>query len=104
MTAVPLRLPFYMRRILLLPLIAMLAVPAAASASPRQTVTFEAPRELLSASTREATLDQIRAFGVTHVRQLVYWRDYAPDPDSRTRPSFDASDPSAYASDKWDNL
>ena len=73
-------------------------------ASPRQTVTFEAPRELLSASTREATLDQIRAFGVTRVRQLVYWRDYAPDPDSRTRPSFDAADPDAYPADKWANL
>ena len=82
-----------MRRILLLPLIAVLCWPAAAAASPRQTVTFEAPRELLSASTREATLDQIRAFGVTHVRQLVYWRDYAPEPDSRTRPSFDATRP-----------
>jgi hypothetical protein len=93
-----------MPRLLLLLLIAMLAVPAAASASPRQTVTFEAPRELLSSSTREATLDQIRAFGVTRVRQLVYWRDYAPEPDSRTRPSFDASDPNAYPADKWDSL
>lgn len=93
-----------MRRILLLSLIAMLCWPAAASASPRQTVTFEAPRELLSASTRDTTLDQIRAFGVTDVRQLVYWRDYAPDPESRTKPSFDASDPAAYPPDKWDNL
>ncbi len=94
-----------MRRILLtLPLLAALCAPAAASASPRQTVTFEAPRELLSASTRAATLDQITSFGVTRVRQLVYWRDYAPDPDSRTRPNFDASDPNAYPADKWDNL
>ena len=69
-------------------LIAVLCWPAAASASPRQTVTFEAPRELLSASTREATLDQIRAFGVTHVRQLVYWRDYAPEPDSAHPPEL----------------
>jgi hypothetical protein len=75
-----------------------------APASPRQTVTFEAPRELLSASTREATLSQINGFGVTHIRQLVYWRDYAPDPDSKTRPNFDASDPNAYPADKWDNL
>ena len=74
-------LPLFMRRILLiLPLLAALCWPAAASASPRQFVTFEAPRELLSASTRDATLDQITSFGVTHVRQLVYWRDYAPEP------------------------
>ena len=95
-----------MRRIFsLLPLIAALCWPAAASASPRQTVTFEAPRELLSASTREATLDQIRAFGVTRVRQLVYWRDYAPEPDSRTQAgaSTRATRPPIRA-DKWDNL
>ena len=93
-----------MRRFLLLSMIAVLCWPASAVASPRQTVTFEAPRELLSASTREATLDQIRAFGVTRVRQLVYWRDYAPDPESRTRPSFDAADPDAYPAGTWANL
>jgi hypothetical protein len=93
-----------MRRLTLL-LILLLGWPvASASASPRQIVTFEAPRELLSASSRDATLDQITSFGVTHVRQLVYWRDYAPDPDSKTKPSFDASDPNAYPADKWDNL
>ena len=55
-----------MRRIvLILPLLAALCWPAAASASSRQVVTFEAPRELLSASTRDATLDQITSFGVT---------------------------------------
>src|SRR5262245_37981896 len=93
-----------MRRNLLPLLLIAVLWPAAAEASPRQIVTFEAPRELLSASTRAATIDQIRGFGVTHVRQLVYWRDYAPAPDSRTRPRFDAADPSAYPADRWDNL
>src|SRR4051794_35347692 len=93
-----------MRRLFPIFLLAALCWPAAASASPRQIVTFEAPRELLSASSREATLDQITAFGVTHVRQLVYWRDFAPDPDSKTKPNFDASDPNAYPADKWDAL
>ena len=59
--------------------LALLAVlPAAASASPRQTVAFEAPRELLSFADRDQTLDEIRDFGVTRVRQLVYWREFAP--------------------------
>ena len=93
-----------MRRLFPILLLATLCWPAVASASPRQIVTFEAPRELLSASSREATLDQITGFGVTHVRQLVYWRDYAPDPDSKTKPNFDASDPNAYPADKWDTL
>src|SRR5829696_5793328 len=93
-----------MRRLslLTLPLIALCAWAPAAGASARQTVTFEAPRELLSGSTRAATLDQITAFGVTRVRQLVYWRDYAPKPDSRRKPRFDARDPAAYS--RWGNL
>jgi hypothetical protein len=93
-----------MRRLIPILLLALCWPVASAAASPRQIVTFEAPRELLSASTRDATLTQITGFGVTHVRQLVYWRDYAPDPDSKTKPAFDASDPNAYPADKWDNL
>jgi cellulase (glycosyl hydrolase family 5) len=93
-----------MRKFLPIICLAALCWPAAASASPRQIVTFEAPRELLSSTTRDATLTQITGFGVSHVRQLVYWRDYAPDPDSKTKPAFDASDPNAYPADKWDSL
>ncbi len=94
-----------MRRILpILTLLAALALPSAASASSSQVVTFEAPRELLSAATREQSLDRITSLGVTHIRQLVYWRDYAPAPDSRTKPDFDASDPNAYPDGTWGNL
>jgi hypothetical protein len=93
-----------MRRLLLLTLLAVLAIPAEAHASSSQIVTFEAPRELLNAATREQTLNQITSFGITHVRQLVYWQSYAPDPDSATRPAFDASDPDAYPAGTWDNL
>ncbi len=94
-----------MRRLVpLLPLIAVLALPAPAAASSRQTVTFEAPRELLAGATRDATLDQIASFGVARIRQLVYWRDYAPAAGSRTKPSFDASDPAAYPPGTWDGL
>ena len=85
--------------------LALLAVlPAAASAAPRQTVTFEAPRELLSFSDRDQTLDEIRDFGVTRIRQLVYWREFAPDPTAKRKPSFDATDPNAYPAGIWDRL
>src|ERR1700754_2055090 len=93
-----------MRRLLLLTLLAVLAIPAEAHASSSQVVTFEAPRELLNAATREQTLNQITSFGITHVRQLVYWQSYAPDPDSATKPAFDASNPDAYPAGTWDNL
>jgi hypothetical protein len=95
-----------MRRRLLpiLMLLAALAAPAGASASSRQVTTFEAPRELLSAATRDATLARITSLGVTNVRQLVYWRDYAPAPTSAKKPDFDASNPDAYPPGTWGNL
>jgi hypothetical protein len=93
-----------MKRLLPILLVALLWPAASAAASPRQIVTFEAPRELLSDSSRDATLDQITGFGVYSIRQLVYWRDYAPDADSKTKPAFDASDPAAYPADKWAKL
>ena len=82
-----------------------LLLPAAASASPRQVVAFEAPRELLSFQDRDQTLDEIRDFGVTQVRQLVYWRDFAPRPSSKRKPSgFNGADPAAYPTHNWDRL
>src|SRR3954469_2459657 len=94
-----------MRRLIpLLTILAALAAPAGASASSGQVTTFEAPRELLSAATRDATLSRITSLGVRNVRQLVYWRDYAPSPGSATKPDFDASDPDAYPAGTWGNL
>jgi hypothetical protein len=92
------------RLIPLLTILAALAAPAAAGASSRQVTTFEAPRELLSAATRDATLNRITSLGVSNVRQLVYWRDYAPSPASATKPDFDASNPDAYPAGTWGNL
>jgi hypothetical protein len=86
-----------MRRLLLLTLLLLLALPAAASAAPNQVMTFEAPRELLDPAQQDATLDEVRAFGVRRVRALVYWRDYAPGADERRRPArFDPDDPADY--------
>jgi hypothetical protein len=88
--------------LLSLALALLAALPAAVQASPRQVVAFEAPRELLSDSTRDRTLDEIRSFGVTQVRQLVYWRNFAPKPDAKTKPkNFKASDPNSYPADTW---
>jgi hypothetical protein len=84
-------------------LAALLAVPAAAQASPTQVVSFEAPRELLSAK-RDSTLDQIAAFGVHNIRQLVTWESFAPKPHSRRKPHFDAADPNAYPPGTWGAL
>src|SRR5829696_3349287 len=81
------------------------ALPAAAPASPRQVVAFEAPRELLDFGDQDRTLDEIRDFGVTQVRQLVYWRDFAPRPKSKRKPrGFDAADAEAYPANTWSRL
>ena len=93
------------RRLLLLPiLVALLVAPAAARASTGQSLTFEAPGELVDPGTRDRTLDEIHDFGVDRVRVLVYWRDYAPASRSKRRPSFDAADPAAYPAGVWANL
>ena len=81
------------------------ALPAAAQAAPRQVVAFEAPRELLDFGARDRTLGEIRDFGVTQVRQLVYWRDFAPRPKAKRKPrGFDASDAATYPRDTWTRL
>ena len=79
--------------------------PAAADASPRQVVAFEAPRELLSWGERERTLDEIQDFGVKQVRQLVYWEEFAPRPNGKRKPrGFDGADPDDYPAGTWDRL
>jgi hypothetical protein len=90
----------------LLALLALLAlvVPASASASSKQVMTFEAPTQLLDDGAREATLDEIQAFGVSQVRALVYWRDFSARERSRKRPRFDRSDNAAYPAGTWDRL
>src|SRR5829696_9478958 len=94
-----------MRRLATLTLLLLAALPAvAADASPRQVMTFEAPRELLDDRTRDVTLDEIRGFAVDRVRQLVYWKEYAPKPRNRKRPSFDAANPDAYPGGTWGRL
>jgi hypothetical protein len=90
--------------ILIALLLAMLAAPAAAQAAPRQAMSFEAPSELLDESRRDITLDQIRRFGVTQVRQIVYWQSFAPRPNAKRKPRFDASDPDAYPAGTWGRL
>ena len=92
----------------LLALLAGLLLAAPASASSKQVMTFEAPRELLDDGARDRTLDEIRALGVRRVRILMYWERIAPGRAERTKPAgFDGADPAAYPQEGWapyDNL
>jgi Cellulase (glycosyl hydrolase family 5) len=90
-----------MPRLLLTALLALLLFVPVAQASSSQVMSFEAPAELLLDSKREQTLDEIQSFGVSHVRALVYWRQFSAQPRSRKRPRFDTTDPEAYPAGKW---
>jgi len=91
-------------RLIVLTLLSLLAVPVAAQASPRQVMSFEAPAELLDYSRVNVTMQEIRAFGVTNVRQLVYWQSFAPRPNSKKKPAVDLANPDAYPRGTWSRL
>ena len=84
--------------ITLIALVTILGLPAAAHARTSQFTMFEAPRELLSddGALRAQTFDEIHGFGVRWLRVVLYWQSVAPEPDSRSVPSFDERDPAAY--------
>jgi hypothetical protein len=84
--------------------VAVGAAPALASHT--QSLTFEAPRDLISVSpqTRTHALAQLNFLGVRSLRVVLYWRDVAPAPASSRRPSFDATNPGAYGWGAYDAL
>jgi hypothetical protein len=86
-----------MRR-LLLPLTALLALALAApaAASRTQSLSFEAPRDLMYPVRRGPALDEISSFGVRSLRVILTWKSVAPAPNSAQRPDFEPTDPDAY--------
>jgi hypothetical protein len=76
-----------------------------ASASRSQTTLFDLGGAALDISEegRAKELDELQDFGVDTVRVIVAWRQIAPEPESPTKPNFDATDPSAYPA-QWDAL
>lgn len=65
---------------------------------------FDARRDVMDASTRTRTMEQLQAMGVTQMRLLVYWKDVAPQAESATRPSVDLADPASYAWGAYDDV
>jgi hypothetical protein len=91
-----------LRRLLPLTLLAalLLAVPAA-HASSTQEVTFEAPRDLFEPAQRDTAFNEIDSLGAHALRIVLYWRDVAPQPDSRIKPKLDMTDPANYDWSKY---
>lgn len=88
-------------RVTLLAVIALLVAVPSASAGQGQMVTFEAPRDLLNANHRASAFNQLDSLGVRSLRIVLYWKDVAPQPLSRVRPAFDATNPAAYDWSKY---
>src|SRR5437588_11785013 len=82
-------------------LAALLALQSApsASASGRQISLFEDDVAILQNPVQ--SLQELRHLGVTMVRLNVRWSFIAPNPNSRSRPRFNASDPNAYPAHNW---
>jgi hypothetical protein len=85
-------------------LAATLAHAPAAHASASQQVTFEAPRDLFDPAQRDAAFDQIASLGAHALRVVLYWKDVAPDADSRVKPKLDMADPASYNWDKYQTV
>ncbi len=51
--------------------------------------------------TTAATVAALKGLGVDTVHIYLHWADVAPDPHSRRRPDFDATDPAAYPASGW---
>jgi hypothetical protein len=77
---------------------------APALASHNEAVFFEAPNALLTAATQATTMNQLQSLGVHALRVILYWRDVAPNPNHRLRPSFNQANPAAYHWAAYDRL
>ena len=96
-----------MRRTVLIVLLTALAlVPTPAGASRSQESLFEDETSLLYSGPerRDQTLDELQGLGVDVIRANVIWNRYAPSPQAKRKPSFDATDPNAYALGELDAL
>lgn len=97
-------LPALLLSTILASLTAALATAPAALASHDETVFFEGSTDLLSPATRPHAIAQLQALGVKALRVELSWYDVAPGQKSATKPSFEATNPGAYAWGEYDAL
>lgn len=81
-----------------LALLAALSAPVAAASATQQAIIED---DSALAANPVATLAQMRALGATRVRIFVTWSAFAPHPNWRRRPRFDAANPAVYPRSAW---
>lgn len=79
------------------------ALPARALASDTESSMMIDDNELIysTAGNTVSVMEQMKDLGVDDVKVSVVWSLIAPDPNSRTKPNFDATDPAAYPAGAW---
>jgi len=93
------------RRLLLLTALLSLALAAPAAASPGQSLTFEAPRDLLNPVLRPSAFEELQSLGVRSLRVILTWSVVAPAANESAPPAgFDPSDPNAYNWGEYEGL
>ncbi len=80
------------------------ALGTSALASTGQVTYFEAPKLLLTPSTRPSTIATLQRLGVSALRVELSWHEVAPRANSVHKPSFDATEPGAYHWGQYDAL
>src|SRR4051794_23685039 len=79
--------------------LALMLVPAGASASRSERTLFDATSSLLGASPKQqkTRLDELDSIGADTVRLSLQWRSFAPSPGRAHKPAgFHAADPGDY--------
>lgn len=71
-------------------------IPMPAYASQHQVTFFEAPSELLNPAMRPSAIAQLKWLGVKALRVELTWGYVAPQANSKTKPSFEATNPGSY--------
>ncbi|HEV7806907.1 MAG TPA: hypothetical protein VGO80_13880 [Solirubrobacteraceae bacterium] len=92
------------RRLLWLTILLCLLPCSSASASRAQSLTFEAPRDLMNPITRPAALNELESLGVRSLRVNLTWSTVAPGAGEAQKPPFEPTDPDAYAWGEYDAL
>jgi hypothetical protein len=92
----PLRRTLFLTTLVLVAVLGLQAAPAGASKT--QLSLFEDNAHFLNDGARGPALDEAKSFGVQTVRIAMLWSSVAPGAGSKSRPSFDATDPAAYGS------
>jgi hypothetical protein len=82
---------------------AIALAPAGALASTSEQSILMDDSQLIYASPAHVTakMEQIAELGINRVKVSVVWSLVAPDPNSKTKPKFDATNPNAYPASGW---